>query len=344
MKRIFSAAAVLLIALACSSASAIPVATESFDYPNDNSVIHGRTGGFGWTQPWDDTDSDFQRLTANDTSLTVDSYPFPVSGDHVSGSAAGEAVRGFNGGIDLAQDGQVLFASLLMSKGNGGTTGDNVEFNLAANGSATGAIRFGGGSDEAFFLGSSMVTSAGAGRFMTPGQVYFMLLKVTSSAASPDLLQASFFGPGDSVPATEPVTWDLTNNLQSSSAVMNSVRLVTGANATGAFDELRIGFAYDDVAVFDPTFILGDFDGFNGLDPNDYLILRNNMFSGSSYEQGDFDGNGAVDLRDFIGFRETWNAQGLGAFPAAVPEPSTFALLAFGGLMGGAYYRRRGRR
>lgn len=345
MKRTSFAASLLLVGICYSSASAVPLAVEAFDYPNDSNTIDGRSGGFGWSGPWSDADGDFNRLTMDDTSLSLSSYPFPVSGDRVTGTGASEAIRGFNGQIDLSQDGQVIYASALFQQdADGGTSGDNVELDLGFDGGNT--IRVGGGSDEAFFLGSSAVTSAGAGRFMQLGQAYMLILKVTSNAATNDLLQASFYGPSDTVPMTEPVTWDLENNLINSSVILNSIRLVTGANTMGAsFDEIRIGFAYADVAVFDPTFVQGDFDGLNGIDPNDYVTLRNNMFTGTTYAQGDFDGNGLVDLKDFIGFREVWNAQGLGAFPGAVvPEPATVALLAIGALLCGGYYRRRGQR
>src|SRR5690606_37429383 len=113
----------------------------------------------------------------------------------------------------------------------------------------------------------------------------------------------------------------------------NSVRLVTGNSTLSAeFDEIRVGYAWG--SVTNPSFIPGDFNGVNGLDPSDYFILRNNMFTGTTYAQGDYDGSGLTDFRDFIFFREAWNAQGLGAFPSSenVPEPSFIVVLAIGGL------------
>lgn len=342
MRRLSLFAALLFVAFSYSPAYAVLFASESFDYPGQGPAIDGLNGGFGWSGGWVDGDVDFERLTSDGISLGFTEYPFPTSGDRLENAIAlpaGEAVRNFpnNLGLSLASEGNSLYASALISKlEDGGTGGDNVEFVLAFNGS-TQLVRFGISSPDRFFLHNS----AAAAQFgdVTFGQSYMLVMKVTAHADTPDLLQGMVYTEGDEIPLLEPTTWDVEHDsFLDSNSLINSVRLVTGANARGAFDEIKLGYSWG--AVTNPDYIPGDFDS-NGLDMNDYLTLRNNMFTGTTYAQGDINLSGQTDIQDFILFRDAWNAQGLGAFPGTVvPEPSSIALLLFAGVLCGAFARR----
>jgi hypothetical protein len=149
---------------------------------------------------------------------------------------------------------------------------------------------------------------------------------------------------GETVPNAEPTTWDVEHTtFLNSTALLNSVRILTGTNARGAFDEIRLGYSWG--SVVDPNFVPGDFNS-NGFGLDDYTTLRSNMFTGTTYIQGDMNGSGLVDLQDFLLFREAWNAQGLGAFPGSseVPEPSAIVLSIISTLIGGLAIRRNFRR
>lgn len=329
--------ALLVFLFAYSSAEAVLIAYEGFDYANDSSPLDGKSGGTGWLAPWVSMTSPFD-LSVDDTSLDSPIYPFTPVGDRVSKSAGSQGIgyREFSG-IDLSQDGNVLYASALIKKDGDatpGTGGNNLEFDLGVNGGTT--IRFGSTSSQTFFLDvSSNVTGS-----VVLGDTYFLVMKVTSNAATPDLVEASFFGPGDTVPGTDPTTWSLTHNLDSNAAI-NTARAWIGASASGSIDEIRLGTTWGDVAIFDPNFVQGDFNNSGGLDIGDFNILANNLFSGTTYSQGDFDGNGSVDLRDFISFREAYHAAGFSLAVDLVPEPATGTLVLATFTVIGIHYRRR---
>lgn len=76
----------------------------------------------------------------------------------------------------------------------------------------------------------------------------------------------------------------------------------------------------------------GDFNSDGAVDLDDYDILRSNFLDSfspkASFSKGDGNLDGIVDLQDFIAFREAYASAGA----AAVPEPSSLALLGLGGL------------
>lgn len=91
------------------------------------------------------------------------------------------------------------------------------------------------------------------------------------------------------------------------------------------------------------SFDLGDFN-FNGsLDPNDWAILRSNLISDPNeqgllaYGMGDINLDGLINESDFDEFKIAFDtANFIGAFQAmitGVPEPTTFALIAFAGVI-----------
>jgi hypothetical protein len=240
----------------------------------------------------------------------------------------------------MSQDGNVLYASALIKKDGDptpGTGGNNLELNLGVDGGQQ--LRFGSTSSQTFFLN---VATNFTGTVVL-GDTYLLVMKVTSNASTPDLVQASFFGPNDSVPGTEPTTWALTHN-PNSNDVINTARVWIGAGASGSMDEIRLGTSWGDVAFFDPTFVQGDFNNSGALDVGDFNILAANLFSGTTYAQGDFDGNGGVDLRDFIGFREAYNAAGFSLATELVPEPAAGSLMLLAVALMGFHDRRQGKR
>jgi hypothetical protein len=219
-----------------------------------------------------------------------------------------------------------------------GTAGNNLEFDLGPDGSTT-TIRLGSTSGNVFFLNVAANTAG----TVVLGETNFLVLKITSNAATPDLVQANFYGPNQTVPATEPTTWALTHN-PNSSATFNTARVWAGAAATGALDEIRLGTTWADVTVFNPAFVQGDFNNSGALDLGDFNILATNLFSGTTYAQGDFDSNGAVDLRDFVSFRTKYNAAGLSLPAELVPEPASASLLLLAMAISSLHYRRQGTR
>ena len=106
------------------------------------------------------------------------------------------------------------------------------------------------------------------------------------------------------------------------------------------------GFELADGVTFpgrDPIVLIdgpgpGDFNWDDNVDMMDFAILSDNFGTGTNFAQGDNNADGRVDLHDFVGFVPLLTGQ---AATAAVPEPSSLALIS---LAGGHCCWRCGRR
>jgi hypothetical protein len=220
------------------------LAYEPFDYPNDGPQLDDRDGGFGWEGGWDDgTTVDFNHLTQNDVSLESPANPLPTAGDHVAGTG-GSIQRLFTDSFSMTQENASLYFSLLMRKeADGGTAGDNVEFNLGST-TTTNIVRVGSTSGEQFFINFN--GTALNGEEFELGVNYFLVGKLVANGAANDEVHLMIFGEDEMVPDVEPAVWDMTV-ANASSGNIRVARMVIGANATGALDEIRLGQSWTDV-------------------------------------------------------------------------------------------------
>lgn len=246
---LFLCALAISLAMAGLSHGAL-LAYEGFDYPNDGPELGGRDGGFGWAGAWNEGNAiDFNFLTQDDTSLDSAAFPFTPIGDHVAGNGGG-ILRQFNGGIDMATEGSVLYVSLLIRKNSGGgTTANNVEFSLGSQTNST-LVRAGSTTNDRWFLNLNTVAVNSDAPFRLD-ENYFAVLKLVSRA-TPNHEEAylAIFGEGDTVPLAEPLNsddWDLSVVRNINASFIDTFRLAIGANATGGFDEIRIGQTWADV-------------------------------------------------------------------------------------------------
>jgi hypothetical protein len=136
---------------------------------------------------------------------------------------------------------------------------------------------------------------------------------------------------------------------------------VTGAVSSAFGGYVLHGFGYNDtpnaasqpVDVSEPVNPAGDFNLNFDVDPNDYIIMRDNNLGTlpndpeAAYLLGDMDGDLDNDIADFNHFRNQYEFfNGPGSFAAmvvstSVPEPSSVLLLAAGAAGLGAWRRRR---
>lgn len=110
-----------------------------------------------------------------------------------------------------------------------------------------------------------------------------------------------------------------------------------GLSYTGSLTDTnqQAGFFIDDTLVTGfKDLLLGDFNFDGSVDMVDFMTLAENY--GKNTSQGDFDFNGTVELTDWVGFYAAYSAANAPAGAAAVPEPASCLMLAFGvlGLLG----------
>ena len=263
-----------------STASAALIDFEPFDYTGTD--LNGQAGGTGWNGGWFATGtSPSVQLANGGTSL---SYPAsfeppattpPTSGTRLSTGglvANASSSRLLAETINLSQDGNVRYVSTLIRKNvanGGGVNNDSIllEFvDSAAN------RRFGlgiEGTGDKPWLNANGSTTPLSGPAVTPGDTYFLVAKIVSSAASPDTAFLKVFGTGygSEVPIAEPVTWDATIST-STGANLDRIRVRIDVAHTGALpgevDEIRIGTDWASVtAVPEPSSLVAL--GFGGL-------------------------------------------------------------------------------
>ncbi len=95
----------------------------------------------------------------------------------------------------------------------------------------------------------------------------------------------------------------------------------------------------DFLASLSPASLRGDADGDGQVQFSDFVILSENFTNAGEYTDGDFDKDGVVQFSDFVILSDSFGQSG--AVAAAVPEPSSIALLGLGGLLLGMLRRRR---
>jgi hypothetical protein len=329
------------MALFSASADAAVLAYEGFDIAGPG--VNGNGSGFGWNVDsgagavgWIDTGPDFEHVKSG--SLDSAAFPFSPVGNRVEGTG-GSTRRLFDFTLDLSQDATQFFVSYLLRKDDTGAgTARNVELGLWTTTNAL-PLRFGSTSsnqgtnaDESrFFFGGSGGTQNSTIP-VTYGETYFLVLKSVASAASSDLFYAAIYDPSETVPATEPATWDIEYSF-SSNLIISQARLAYGASALGAIDEIRIGQTWADVTAPAVAAQPGDFDGDGDVDGADFVAWQTNFpkASGATLAEGDADGDGDVDGADFVVWQTNFPfTPGGGASP--IPEPGSIVLTIFGSL------------
>ncbi|HPU25454.1 MAG TPA: BNR-4 repeat-containing protein [Phycisphaerae bacterium] len=211
---------------------------DGFDYAGPS--LHGQAGGTGWGAAWVNSSANYQVVSG---SLSLPGGP-PATGARLV-ATGGTAARALSHFVNLGADGNTLYFSAYLRKSSN-VSGSNVEINLTPASTGTQTTRFGMTSDGQFFLNNS-ANKAGT---VEPNTTYFVIGKIVSHAGTNDQVYMTAYGPGSTVPATEPADWLLTDQINSS-VVLQNLRLVVGANTVGEFDEIRTANTY--AGVTDPN-------------------------------------------------------------------------------------------
>jgi len=233
------------------------IAYEGFDYMG--AELNGQNGGEGnWSGPWRVTSTVPMTLSDDDVSLSSSAYPFTAIGDRVSQAqpdGSGVAERVFSNPVDMGVEGDVLYVSALVQKTADwvDSTAEDIQIGFSDASAGVGHFRLFIGSADPWGVQAGSTNTSLAPKTpddsVIPGVTYFVIAKLTTSAAGPDVAQLAVYGPGETVPESEAgVTWLLTNATHNSAMVPDRVRLRIGANCDrGEIDELHIGTTYESV-------------------------------------------------------------------------------------------------
>jgi hypothetical protein len=248
-------------AFALALGASASVAQAALDYdPQDYSgtMLNGQNGGSGWLGPWFQTGTSPSITLATDAAslnypatfqsplTTPESFGTRISTGGIASNASSS--RLISNTTSLAVDGNVLYASALIRKNvdnGGGVNNDNIllEFTDAA-----GNRRFGlgiEGTGDKPWLNANGSTTPPTGPAVTPGETYFIVAKILSSASGTDqaFLKVYGTGYGSEVSATEPTVWDATLT-QTTGAILDRVRVRIDPGNTAALpgevDDIRV--------------------------------------------------------------------------------------------------------
>ncbi len=259
-----------LIALAAAAvmpcATVLPTRAALMNYDPfaySGTTLNGQNGGTGWNGGWFQTGSSpSDQLSDDGVSLTYPgTFESPLSTPPTSGSRVDTGGLNASSSRLLAQtiplnvDGTVAYVSALIRKNaanGGGVTTDNIllEF-VDSSANRRWGVGIEGTGDKPWLNANGSTTPA-SGPAVTPGDTYFMVAKIVSSASSVDTAYLKVFGTGYSsqVPVAEPTTWDATLT-ESTGAILDRIRVrIDSGNtaaAAGEVDEIRIGDSWADV-------------------------------------------------------------------------------------------------
>lgn len=256
MKLIAMFIGIIELTLLSSCAEAGIIAYEGFNF--NGPTIDSQGSGFGFSGNWINVNAPFLNVSTDNVSLDSPAFPFDPLGNRVE-SSGGAARRLLSTTYNLSQDLAPFYLSFLLRKTDTGTGANrNVEmsFNAGAN---TQLVRLGSTSSNAgpsanesrFFFGGSGGTQISTIP-VSYGETYFIVLKGVPTASGNDQFFASIYDSSETVPVTEPVTWDMTYAF-ASTAVFDQIRPTLGTSATGAFDEIRISDSWESATIPEPA-------------------------------------------------------------------------------------------
>lgn len=238
----FLAAGVLLVAPATLSADLEQV-SDGFDYTAKH--IHFQRGGDGWNNTsWQDEDRDVQPASDGASLAFPEGVARKSAGARIA-SGAGEATRALGSGNSVslldAVAPRAYFLSFLLRKDDAGAVtlqlnndADQPRWVITVDEQERASVRI---------FGDAARTAAGA---VPVGDTVFVVSRmVTAPAGEKDTVQLKLYGPGETVPASPPEAWDLTQ--QSLTNVWQQVVELSIGSGFVEIDELRIGTDWDSV-------------------------------------------------------------------------------------------------
>jgi hypothetical protein len=217
---------------------------EGFNYTGTD--LSGQAGGTGWGGAWGNSTT-LAELSNDSVSLDSDAFPFAPTGSRMACAGNMTGARVLSHPVNFSVEGGVTYMSFLVRRGvpTSTTSASDIQFQLRTNGDSI-RYRFGITSAGAFFstFNASSVPTADSFGTVAADTVYFVVIKLVSSASGSDQAFVKVYAPTDTVPTVEPATWDKTST-GATSDTTNKLRINVGANnSMGEMDEIRVGSTY----------------------------------------------------------------------------------------------------
>lgn len=211
---------------------------ENFDYAAG--PLDGQNGGVGFAGAWSTTVWE----------VRSGSLSFPAvspTGNYVqdTGSYPAEAQRLLRTPINFDTEG-IHYLSVLLNKTDGGNASAEPLMVYLAQGSAA-AASLGITSSEKLMVGADKTSLFTAGPAVPASTTVLAVLKLATHADAPDQYYGWVFEPGETIPVTEPTTWDCSYSSSVAGIVCDRLGMLSG-NAIGSIDEIRLATTWGEVA------------------------------------------------------------------------------------------------
>jgi len=260
---------VLLVVGFCFAQSILDAqATEAFDTPA-GTPLNSTEAALGWSTGWkaDHALTADLPMSYSVEAGSIDSIAFPkaaVGGKFFQEAASNlRMYRGLSNPIDWSSEGTYYIGFMAQWTGNSSSAASRVWIRLTDTGSRGDTVIgfIGDGSNNNQML--AHLRNSGtrvSGTTAYPGASnpadrdrtvipYYVLAKITTVATGLDTISMSVFAPGDTVPTSEPLTWDLTaqrGRSDTTSVIGFDAQIFFGGRNAG-FDKLRIADSYEDL-------------------------------------------------------------------------------------------------
>lgn len=240
-----------VLAMVATAVQADMTIYEPFDY--DAGAIAGEGGSeTGLTGTWAQQTGSTTIATGN---LNSGAIFFDPVGNRISETAGGIAERAIATEAQMpCNASHTYYASALIRRVGPNASGDDsvmIRF-VQASGPYV-RWKFGIGhrsaAGDAFLVGMSGGMYGNAPDF---DKTYFIVSKMVATSGE-DTVYLKVYGPDDSVPDIEPVTWDITHS-ETTGVTLDEmwVDVADGTNG-GQIDEIRVGTTWGDVVVPEPA-------------------------------------------------------------------------------------------
>jgi len=257
-----------LLASALTSFVHAQQATEFFDYAG-GTLLNTTTSGSGWSTGWKANNALTTNLAASYTvqagSIDSAANPNPASGGSFFQDAGSNLLmyRGLSNPIDWSIDGTHYLSFMTQWTGNSSSASSRVWLRLTGTSAQSDTVVgfIGDGSNTNQLLaqvrnnGTRVTGTTAYAAATDPADrdntviPYYVVAKITTVSTGLDTISMSVYAPGDTVPTSEPLTWDLSaqNGRSDTTSVIGFDAQIFFGGRNAGFDELRLGDSFTSV-------------------------------------------------------------------------------------------------